>query len=40
MERKRIIKKILKNKANGQLYVIIDKKSNFKEGDYVEILLK
>jgi len=30
-------KKVLKNKANGQLYVIIDKKQNVVENEYVKI---
>ncbi len=32
-----LYKKVLKNKANGQLYIVIDKKSNIKENEYVKI---
>ena len=37
MKNKKIFKRILKNKANGQLYVIIDKNTNWNEGQYVRI---
>jgi len=30
-------KKVLENKANGQLYVVIDKKQNISAGEYVKI---
>ena len=33
----KMFKRILKNKANGQLYVIIDKKTDWEEGQYVKI---
>ena len=34
---KKIVKRVLKNKSNGQLYVIIDKISNIKENSYVKV---
>lgn len=32
-----IFKRILKNKANGQLYIIIDKNFGWQENDYVKL---
>ena len=32
-----IFKKVLENKANGQLYVVIDKKSGINKDEYVKI---
>lgn len=37
MKTKKIFKRILKNKANGQLYIIIDKHLNWKEGEYIKL---
>jgi len=35
----KIIKKVWRNKGNGQKLITIPKSSNIKEGDYVEIKL-
>jgi len=32
-----LFKKVLKNKANGQLYIIIDKKSGIQQDEYVKV---
>ena len=34
----RVIKKVIKNNANGQLLITIPKKSSLAEGDYVELV--
>lgn len=34
----RIIKKVIRNKANDQLLVTIPKDSHIREGDYVDII--
>lgn len=36
-DKKKIVKRVLKNISNGQLYIVIDKKSNIKKDDYVKI---
>lgn len=32
-----VYKRILKNKTNGQLYIIVDKYLKWKEGEYVKM---